>query len=471
MMRVGLTITLFCFIVISSLTDCAAADDPWYEEGGNYIPTTRIKVTLTNPLYISRKDCPVAIDRSRFPFTNFGPREIVVVDPSFPPRPEPTMEEKLMYGGHLVRGEKNGAYIFYQLDDLDRDGMWDELFFLTDMKPRELKTIYLYIGYNNRGLYPHKTFAAIGDYGRHPVPVWESEYLTWKLFFPTDVDIQAKRDLMLNGYYTLTNNMSGYHFDFDRGGDIMTVSTTFGGGGICLFEHADRPDSVSRPLYSPYRRTGPLNDTRFVFDVICSGPLRSIVRVHTLNWRTGDGDYDLEQYYSAIANKNYSVCMVKYHKFLPDNNTTSFGCGIRKIMQESEHFQKGGLVISIARDMKVIDPNPETIDRERETLDFAGIALVVKDRYHPEFQAIKTFQGNYTLRIPRTDDLSYEYLITAAWSEGPLASTPEAFIEYVKEISLEYNNPVVVWNLELQKKKEGYKPVEYWGWEDVHTAR
>ncbi len=458
---------LFVFMAASS----APCQDGWYEEGGNYFPSTRVKVTVRNPLTIERKECPVVISRHDMPFTNFGPREIIVVDPDMPPRPEPTREEKLMFGGHMPRGEKNGAYIHYQLDDLDRDGVWDELFFQTDLGPRETKTIYVYVGYNNRGLYPHRTLAMIGDYSRHPVAMWESEYLTWKLFFPTRVDIQAKRDLMLNGYYTMTNNMSGYHFEYDRGMDIMTVSTSFGGGAVCLFEHPADPDSVSRPMFGPHRKTGPLNDTRFVFDVVASGPIRSIVRAHTLNWRSGNGEYELEQYYTAWAGKNYSTCKVVYKSFFPENAETDFGCGIRRIMQEDESVVGDGYIISNSHSMKVIDPNPETIDRDRGTLDFAGIAMVVKDDYEPEYRLVNAYQGNHTFRIPRTEDLTYEYLITAAWSEGPVATTGEAFKDYVETIALEYNNPPVIENLELQTKPDGYAPVEYWGWDDVHRLR
>lgn len=466
------TIISVLFLLATALCPAGGtlADD-WYTEGGDYTPSTRIRVSLTNTLKVARKDCPVAIGRIDLPFTNFSPREIIVVDPALPPRPEPTLEEKLMFGGHLPREETNGRYIHYQLDDLDRDGVWDELFFVTDFDPGESKTIDLYIGFNNRGLYPHRTFAAVADYSRHPVPMWESEYLTWKLFYPTDVDIQAKRGLMLNGYYTMTNNMSGYHFEFDRGMDIMTVSTSFGGGGICLFEHPAFPDSVSRPLYSPYRKTGPMNDTRFVFDVIASGPLRSIVRAHTLNWRTGNGDYELEQFYTAYAGQNYSTCLVKYSRFYPANDATAFGCGIRKIMFEDERIAGDGWIISNSYDMPVIDPNPETIDRERATLDFAGIALVVKNVYRPEYREIRAFQGNHAFAIPRTEDLTYEYLITAAWSGGPIAASPSLFREYVEKTALEYNNPVRIDSIVLQTKPDGYRPVDYWGLEDVHTLR
>jgi len=469
MMR-RITALIVILLVYGHTAVCAEQYDEWYTEG-NYIPSTRIRLTLVNSLDIERENCPVVVGRNTLPFTNFGPRELVVVDPSLPPRPEPTREDKLQFGGHLPQGEKNGSYIHYQLDDIDRDGMWDELFFMTDLAPRETKTIFLYIGFNNRGLYPHKTFAAIGDYARHPVPMWESEYLTWKLFYPTNVDIQAKRELMLNGYYSLTMNMSGYHFEFDKGGDIMTVSTTFGGGGICLFEHPAYPDSVSRPRFSPWRKTGPVYDTRYVFDVVASGPLRSIVRAHTLNWRTGNGEYELEQYYTAYANKNYSTCRVKYLKYLPVDERTAFGCGIRKIMYEDESIVEGGVVISNSYDMPVIDPNTETIDRQRFILDFAGIALIVKDKYRPEYQSVDAYMGNHTFRIPRTPDLSYEYLITAAWSEGPIAKTPQVFREYVSVTAREYNNPVIVETPLLEKKDGKDVPIEYWGREEVHTLR
>ncbi len=140
-------------------------------------------------------------------------------------------------------------------------------------------------------------------------------------------------------------------------------------------------------------------------------------------------------------------------------------------MMEDEYYQDGGIIISNSFDMPVIDPNPETIDRQRFTVDFAGIALVVKDKYQPEYQYVSAFQGNHTLRIPVTDDLTYEYLIAASWSENPVYNTPESFKTYILREALEYNNPIVVSDLKLEIKKERYKPVEYWGWDEVHKLR
>jgi len=448
----------------------AAQPGGWYTEG-DYAPANRIALTLINTLDRARTDCPVTVARDRFPFANVTSREVVVVDPSLSSRPEPSREEKLRFGGHLPRGEKNGAWIPYQLDDLDCDGMWDELFFVTDFKPRETKTIYVYLGFNNRGLYPHRTFAAVADYARHPAPMWESEYVTWKLFYPTDVDVQAKRKPMLNGYFTLTMNMSGYHFEEERGADMMTVGTTFGAGGICLFERPDAPDSLSRPRFGPWYRTGPVTDTRYSFQVVASGPLRSIVRAHTFNWRSGAGEYELVQDYTAYTNKLYSTCAVKYLKFIPLDGGTAFGCGIRKIMYETESFHEGGVAISIARNMPLIDPNTETIDRRRATLAFAGTALVVREALNPVYREVASFQGNHTFRIPATSDLSYGYLIASSWSEGPMANTPEKFKEYVLGAAVEYNNPIMVGRCVLEKRPDGYKPLDYWGPAEVHKLR
>jgi len=206
-----------------------------------------------------------------------------------------------------------------------------------------------------------------------------------------------------------------------------------------------------------------------VFDVVVSGPLRSIVRAHTLNWRTGDGDYELEQFYTAYTNKLYSTCAAQYKKYIPHNDGTAFGCGVRKIMNEDEFYHEGGLIVSIARNMPVIDPNPESLERNRGILAYAGVALVVKDKYQPEYQPIRSFQGNHLFRIPATGDLSYEYMVAASWSEGQSVKTPEEFKEYMRIAAVEYNNPIIAEKIELQVKKGGFRPIEYWGYPQPHA--
>ena len=223
-------------------------DYGWYTEG-DFIPETRIKVTLHNTLHFERTDCPVIITREMMPIPNISDFWVTVVDPTLPSLPEPTEEQLTKVGGWQPRKETNGHYIRYQLDDIDKDGIWDELFFMVDIKARETKTIYLYTEKPFRpflrGLYKQDTFAMIGNYERNLISWWESKHIGWKLAYPTDVDMYAKREPLLVAYEEQINNYSGYNKPYSHGSDILMVSNTFGTGGICLFEVPARPDSVS----------------------------------------------------------------------------------------------------------------------------------------------------------------------------------------------------------------------------------
>ena len=447
------------FALIGALMLPAAASytqtpgDGWYTEG-DFSPAKRVKLTFVNTLDIARKDIPITIPAASLPVTNIADRYLTVVDPTLPGKPEPTREELAVAGGYLERKETNGHFLEYQMDDVDKDGVWDELFFMIDMKPRETKSIYLYIGESERGLYPHKTHAGMGYYGRHTVPFWEAEYIGWKLWYPTDVDMHGKREPMLTAYPEYTRNLSGYFMPPKYGTDIMTVSNTFGDGGICLFENPALPDSISRPRFSPTAGTGSFTDTRFAFDVVYNGPLRSAIRVRTMNWNTGKGQYELEQFYTACAHKSYSTCRVAFKKFLNTEPETRFGCGIREIMNQYDSYQKGGLVVSFGKGVVVRAPNND-IGEKGVILDFEGIALAVKDIYKPEYRNIKskTFGNNHVMQIPLNPERSYEYMIAGAWNEGAVNKTAEEFKQYMITAAQEYNNPPVIKGITLGQKQ------------------
>ena len=417
-----------------------AQGDGWYTEG-DFVPVKRMKVTLVNQLTIDRPDCPVLIHRTQMPYQNIPQRYITVVDPSLPPNPEPSKEALEKYSGYLIRKEEFGHFLEYQMDDIDGDGIWDELFFMIDMAARETKTIYLYIGEAERGLYTHKTHAGIGYYGRHMVPFWEAEYVGWKLWFPMSVDLHGKREPMLTAYPEYKDNLSGYYMPYEYGTDIMTVSSTFGSGGIGLCEVPANPDSVSRPEYNFRTGEGPFTSTRYAFDVVVNGPLRSMIRAKTMNWRTGSGSYELEQLYTAYAHKSYSTCAVTFKEFLPVESSTRFVCGIREIMEQYDTYQKGGTVISFGKDLEIRTPDEE-IDDEATTVKFEGIALVVKDEYNPEYKNIKSLGGNHIFAIPVTRDHSFEYMILGAWSQGAVNTTAEEFGDYVITEAQKYNYPL-----------------------------
>jgi hypothetical protein len=453
-----------CFILFLSIApSLRGGESPWYTEG-SFAPGKRLEITLVNTLNVERRNCPVSITRDAFPVKKLHEMWVTVVDPSLPPKADPSPEEFAFAGMHGIRKETNGHQIFYQLDDLDKDGVWDELFFQTDVKAKERKILYIYFGFSSRGWNPHSTHAAIGSYCRHIIAWWESANIGWKLWYPTSVDMYGKRKPLLMSQEMCIQNYCGYNgvpkVNFDYGSDIMGVASSFGAGGIGLYEYPGRPDSISVPRFtrSPEGKISEwtfnedqLTDTRYSFDVVVNGPLRSMVRVRTMNWNTGNGSYELVQDYTAYANQSYSTCAVKFTGFYPRANGTVFACGIKANTKDSMNIVEEGMAVRIGQEL-VGNPGDDTGIKEH-MVEFIGSALVVKDSYYPVYQRIASFGGNHTFRIASNETRTFEYLIAGAWNEGAVYNTPDAFLRYVRLTALEYNNPVGVLFGKLETKE------------------
>ncbi|MEO5999236.1 MAG: DUF4861 family protein [Chitinophagaceae bacterium] len=415
----------------------------WYTEGIDYTPKQRIGITVTNGLNIPLKNHPVAVSRKSLPVQNIMERSIAVIDPQLPGNSEPTADDFKKMGGYVRRKETNGHSIELQVDDIDKDGIWDEIFFITDLAPKETRKFYIYIDPYERGLFPHLVHAGIGNYGRHTVPFIESEEMGWKLWYPHDLDLHGKRAPMLTANYEYTTNNSGYYMPFEMGTDIMTVAKTFGAGGMCLFENPADPENPARAYYSPAKDKGPFNDTRFAYDVVFNGPLRSMFKVTTTNWNSGKGFYELEQYYTSYAHKSWAIVQVKFNKFLPPGSSIMFGAGIRRIMEEYKSVHEGGIAISMGKDVEARIPD-EDIGDKALMVPWQGIGLVIKDSYHPEYVPIKNYGGNHLFKMPLPTDLEYEYMVFGGWSFGQVNNNEQEFVKYVKTESLKYNQPPVI---------------------------
>ncbi|CAN5426946.1 hypothetical protein BH10PSE4_BH10PSE4_09330 [soil metagenome] len=435
-----------------------AAERPWYTQGA-FAPSERVEIRLVNDLDEDRVASPVVLTPDQLPMLR-GDQALTVtlVDPDGPPRPAPDRERQAQDGphGHLV--EAHGRAVDYQLDDLDADGLWDELFLQVDLKAHETKTLYLYRGFQQRGWNPHFTHAAVGNYMRHLVPFWESETVGWKLWFPTDTDVYGKREPRLMASRLYTENLDGYavsRIDPALGSDIMSVDDSFGGGGIGVFDDPAEPDRVSRPRFTPksdqanrFNANG-LTDTRYAFEVVANGPLRSMIRVKTMNWDSGHGRYAVEQLYTAYAHQNYSTARVSFQTFAPNAPGATWAAGIRKHDPEEVAYQKDGVVITGGREL-VRNPDDKDAVQNGLRIDYAGSALVVRDLYRPTYVHTLDRQGNHIYRVAPTPDGRFEYMIAAGWSEGPTLKTAEAFKAYVLKAARGYNAPVRLGSAKLE---------------------
>lgn len=448
-----MNIKTFCasFALLTFLISHAQSDRGWYTEGNDFAPEQRIRISVTNVLDIPLESQPIVVKREQLPIQNIPERWIAVVDPKLPSNPEPTFEELKEMSGYLRRKETNGHSIVLQVDDLDKDGIWDEIFFISDLAPKETRDFYIYIGFYERGMYEHLVHAGIGNYGRHTVPFWESKDMGWKLWYPHDLDVHGKRDPMLTAYYEYSTNNSGYYMPWEMGTDIMTVANTFGGGGICVFEDPTDPEHPTRAYHSPHKDKGPYMDTRYAYDVVYNGPLRSMIEVTTTNWNSEKGFYELKQYYSAYAHKSWSTVQVAFDKFMPPANNAMFGVGMRKIMEEYQSVNKPGIAISMGKDIEARIPD-EDIGEDVLIVPWQGIGIVVKEKYNPTYHQIDNYGGNHVFMIPQTADHRYEYMVIDGWSFGKVNNSEANFVRYVETEAKKYNHPPVVKVYELEKK-------------------
>ena len=440
-------------LLISGILSCSgeAADYPWYTQG-DFAPQKRIEYRITNPLNRAVTNASVIIKRDNFPLPDLHEMVITIVDPAGTPRPEPSDSVLNVQGGHQLRAEANGRMLFHQLDDLDKDGIWDELFFHADFKAKETKTIYIYLGENIRGWNKHSTHANIGSYCRHIMPFWETEEVGWKIWFANSCDAYGKRKPKLVSPVLYTENVDGYgiaNINHDFGSDIQEVAPSFGASAICLFEFPEKPNYVSMPRKTPVKQqlapeslwnAGQISDTRYAYDVVVNGPIRSMVKIKGMNWDSGNGFYEYEQFYTAYAHQNYCISKVRFTTFQPRKADVLPGCGMRKKPQEDNFIQKGGIIISSGKE-EVRDP--EKIDeRENIVVDFIGGAIVVKDCYKPKYRFIPEYEGNHVFCVTPDKDQSYEYMVCTAWSEGTKLTDKKQFNRYVEQMAEEFNNPI-----------------------------
>ena len=452
---------LFILLVTTSLSISSSGQYPWYTQG-DFTPEVRMEFTISNPMDFDRQHCQVIIKRENFPIPDIHEMWVTVVDPDGQPFEGPTEELLSLQGGHQLREESNGHAVFHQLDDLDKDGIWDELFFQVNIQANASKTIFIYLGENIRGWNKHFTHANIGSYARHQIPFWESENVGWKVWFANCLDVFAKRKPVLMSNHLYMDNVDGYGVSLineDWGSDIQGVAGSLGAGGICLFEFPEFPDSVSLPRFTPTQselapgslwNAGQISDTRYAYEVVVNGPVRSIIKIKGMNWNSGSGFYEYEQLYTVYAKQSYCTSRVTFTTFQPKKSGVMMACGFKKKPQEDHFIQEKGMIISSGpeaiRDPEKID------DREDYQVDFIGSALVVKDIYHPEYQFVPSYHGNHTFKITPGQNNSYEFLLASAWSEGAVYNNKNDFTDYIRKSELEFNNPIQVQFAGIQEK-------------------
>ena len=197
----------------------------------------------------------------------------------------------------LVVIDGAGNYIPCQVDDLNRDGEWDELVFVCDMDAKELKSVKInFIDPADAPVYTARTNVRVGvgsieegfkgtDHAVSPkgytgVPVmfqaesvsWENDIMAFRNYFDCrnakDLFGKLSPDMVMNKVGT--KEVGSYHHLSDWGMDVLHVGPSLGAGGLALF-HQDS-------LY----RLG--NADSFEFQLVSRGPVRSIFELNFEGW-------------------------------------------------------------------------------------------------------------------------------------------------------------------------------------------
>ena len=253
-----------------------------------------VTFSVTNPSSVSRANEPVVVcwDDLR---NTFGSKELV----------------------RLRLVDKANRSLPFQIDDLDADGIPDELVFQLTLGAGETKEVALASGRDTLAspVGPLRTDAA--NYKRisgKSLPVddddgpgtlrrdghypfdgvgWESELIGYRLYLDerNSIDIQAKRAAGLHWNFIGSSGVD-YQKDAYWGMDVLHVGPALGIGGFGFWIN----DTVAHPYNLDRRRTR----------IIARGPVRCVVRVDYAGWDVGKEKADVTSVFSLFAEDRYT---------------------------------------------------------------------------------------------------------------------------------------------------------------------
>ena len=254
----------------------------------------------------------------------------------------------------------NGVETACQLDDLDGDGTYDELCFITSLKKKEEKTFVVSLSKEGAPKeYPAKVYAEMlisnkkvkssnkhdlyissltVDNGTNPYwmlhhhgPAFENEMVAYRIYFDhrQTVDIYGKYKQGLELKHTQfypdkEQKAQGY------GDDVLWVGQTFGLGTLRGWD-----GNAPQMLTDVEHRT---------LKLVARGPLRTIVEVIDDGWKapcpTTKERISMNTRYTLYAGKRDCEVSISFNKPVPSHN---FSTGIINVKNSVEHSNGKGL--------------------------------------------------------------------------------------------------------------------------------
>lgn len=317
------------------------------------LQATELNIKVTNPNKVTVKDAPVVVTLDKYKSIEKTERKNLAVF-------------------------LNGTQISSQLDDLNKDGIADELVFLLDMKASQTQSIKLKtIPANQRDSFPTEVYADMifktksGEkqfvtemsstkndmYNQmhHHGVAFESSMMAYRIYFDnkSTIDVYGKKKQQLelattSWYPTDAQATAGY------GDDIIRVFATVGVGTVKGWDgkkatHIDKFDKRTQRIISV-------------------GKLRAVVELEVEGWQYEGKKINTTARYILYARHRDAIC-----EFRASEDIENLATGVQTIAGGPTFTATKGLLGSWGTDFPVTD----TIKYEKQTVGL-GVSTPLK---------------------------------------------------------------------------------------------
>lgn len=350
----------------------------------------------------------------------------------------------------LVRYE--GKEIPCQLDDVDQDGIMDELCFITDIEKKSSKkiniTLYdkgkpkeyaakvyaemllsnkkvkesnkqnLYISHLtvNRGVNPYSSL-------HHHGVAFENEMVAYRIYF------DHRQTIDIYGKYNKGLELEQTQFYPDEkqkkqgfGDDVLWVGSTFGLGALRGWD-GKQPTMLTDVEKRSQR-------------IISQGPLRTIIEVKDMEWRPQPDQEPIDMTILYILYAGKRECHVKA-TFNKNIDSYKFSTGIINVKNSEEFSDKDGVRGCWGTDWTVSEK--DSAGHKRETV---GLGIYIPKKYIISEEPAN--KDNYAFIIgSKTNEICYKITFCSDNEKFGYHKANEWF-DYLKEWKKEQEYPITI---------------------------
>lgn len=347
---------------------------------------------------------------------------------------------------------RNGKEIPSQLDDLNGDGRFDELCFMTNIGSKEKQTFNIELSTtgmprpytarvyadmmltnkkikssNKQDLYISSLTVdrGVNPYWmlHHHGPAFENELVAYRIYF----DHRQTVDIYGKYHQGLELKETQFYPDQEQktagfGDDVLWVGNTFGCGTLRGWD-GQQPQMIQDVEHRTLR-------------VLSKGPIRAIVEIVDENWQTSyyTSPVTMRTHYTLYAGRRDVQVDVSFDKSVEQFR---FATGLINIKGSEEFSDHQGLRGCWGTDWPV--SAKDSVGHKRETV---GLGILIPTKYVvKELQANK---DNYPFVIASQSDKLHYYISFGSANEDFGYHSSTTWFDYLKQWKLDVEQPVKV---------------------------